>query len=202
MPLPPPPLPADLEPWRAWFESAPRGIVGLTAGALLLFGGRLYRFAVIAPGLLGGVALALLLPADLGPIVIALAAVLLAAVGAMLCHFLERAAVHVVGAAVLAGLAEVAWPPLLGGPAPWWGLLCAGALGVLVFPKVFRALIKVLTSLLGALAMAWALGCWDRPLAVAGVAVEPWMVVAALAVAGLAFQLVAGRKGKGKEKGD
>jgi hypothetical protein len=199
MPLPPPPLPANLEPFRVWFESAPRWIVAFTAGLLLLFGGRLYRLAIIAPGLLGGVALALLLPQDLGPIVIALAAVLLAAVGAVLCHFLERVAVHVVGAAALAGLAEVAWPPLLGGPAPWWGLLCAGALGVLFFPKVFRALIKVVTAVLGALAMAWAIGCWDRPLAVAGLSVEPWMVVAALAAAGLAFQLVAGRK-KGKEK--
>jgi hypothetical protein len=195
----PPPLPANLEPYAALFESTPRWITGLTGGLLLLAGGRLYRLAVVAPGVLGGVALALMLPQDLGPIVIALAAVLLAAVGALLCHFLERVAIHVVGAVALAGLARVAWPPLLHEPAPWWGLLLGGALGLLFFPRIFKALIKAITALLGALVLAWSFGALEGSVSCWGVTVQPWMIVAVLFAVGLIVQMVTGRKAE-KEK--
>jgi hypothetical protein len=196
----PPPLPANLEPYAALFESTPRWITGLTGGLLLLAGGRLYRLAVVAPGVLGGVALALMLPQDLGPIVIALAAVLLAAVGALICNFLERVAVHVVGAVALAGLASVAWPPLLHEPAPWWGLLAGGALGILFFPRVFKALVKVLTALLGALVLAWSFGVLEDSVSRWGLTVQPWMIVAALFAVGLIAQVVTGRRGKAEKE--
>ncbi|MFH1463552.1 MAG: hypothetical protein ABIO70_04125 [Pseudomonadota bacterium] len=202
MPVPavPPSLPSNLEPWRAWFESAPQWLTGLTGALLLLAGGRLYRLAVVAPGLLGGVALALMLPPDLGPIVISLAAVLLAAVGALICHFLERVAVHLVGAVAMAGLAQIGWPPLLHEPAPWWGLVLGGAIGLLFFPRIFKALLKVITALLGALVVTWSLDALDGPVTLLGIDLQPWMIVTALFVVGLIAQLVTGKKGKSGEK--
>jgi hypothetical protein len=184
MPLPEIAMPVVPASWEAWLQSTPTWITGLSGALLMLAGGRLYRLAVVAPGLLAGVLVALELPADLGPPTIAVAALILAGAGALICHLLERVAVHAIGAIALTGLVHLGWPLAAGEPAPWWGLVLGAALGLLLFPRVFRSLIRWITALLGALMVAWSLGYQDNP----------W-VVGTLFLAGCVVQ---GASGKGK----
>ena len=189
MPLPEITIPAPPDSWQAWLESTPAWITGLSGGLLLLAGGRLYKLAVVAPGVLAGVAGALLLPAELGPVVIAVAAVVLAIAGAVLCHLLERVAVHAIGVIAAAGITQLAWPVVAGGPAPWWGVLLGSAVGLLLFPGVFRSLIKWITALLGALMVAWSVGYHDDAYVVGG-----------LFLGGCIVQAIGGRKAKKKSE--
>ncbi len=164
----PDPSLAFFDTWQPVLESAPRWITGLVGGLLLLAGGRMYKLAVLTPGILAGVTLAMLLPPTLGPLVIAGAALLLALVGALLCHLLERLAVHAIGAIALAGLCQVGWPLVAAEPAPWWGVLLAAALGLLLFPRIFKSLIRWVTALVGALVLAWTIGRPDDPFVIGG----------------------------------
>lgn len=166
-------------------ESSPlgiRGLAGVAGGLLLLAGARLYRLSVVAPGILGGLLVGALLPVS-DPTVQAVVAVVLAAVGGLVCHFLERVAIHAVGAVVTAGLTQATWPLVTGVGTPWWAPAAGALVGLLLFPSVFRYLLKWITSLLGALTVAWAAGWSDRL----------W-VVALLALAGVIVQTGTGRR--------
>jgi hypothetical protein len=191
MPLPElaiPPLPST---WQAWLETTPTWITGVSGGLLLVAGGRLYKLAVVAPGIVAGVYAATWLPAELGSVVIAVAAVVLAIAGAILCRLLERLAVAAIGVIAMAGVTQLAWPLAMDGQvAPWWGVLVGGALGLLLFPSVFRALIRWITALLGALMVAWSVGYHDNL----------W-VVGGLFLLGCIVQAASG-KGKGAKKKD
>ncbi len=188
--MPLPPMPAPPQTLQVWLETTPVWITGLSGGLLLLAGGRLYKLAILAPGILGGVAAAMMLPASLGPVVIAIAAVVLAAAGALICHLLERVAVHVIGAIAVAGVVQLAWPLAVGQPTPWWGMVVAAALGLLLFPSVFRGLIKWITALLGALMLAWSIG---EP--------ENLWVVGGLFLGGCIVQGATGKRKPRKEDG-
>lgn len=131
-----------------------RVAAGLLGAVLMLRGARLYRVAVIAPGvLLGGAAGGLGAAAlGLGPPAEAVAAVAVAVVGGVACSFAEAVAVRLAGVFVGAGLAQV-WPG-----APWWAALVGALAGLLVFPAIWRALLPLLTAAMGTLAVAWAAG--------------------------------------------
>ena len=182
-----PELPAT---WQAWLATTPTWITGLSGGLLLLAGGRLYKLAVVALGIAGGVAGALWIgeTAGLAGSVVAIAAVVLAVAGAVLCRMLERVAVAAIGVIATAGITQLAWPLVMDGQiAPWWGLLLGGAVGLLLFPSVFRSLIRWITALLGALMVAWSLGYQDNAYVVGGLLVLGCIVQAA--------------SGKGRKKG-
>jgi hypothetical protein len=173
-------------------ESAPTWITGLAGGLLLVAGGRLYKLAVVAPGMLLGVAAALWIGTEVGlePVVVAVAAVVLALAGALVCRLLERVAVHAIGAIALAGVTQAAWPMVVQGQAaPWWGVLLGGAVGLLLFPAVFKALIRWITALLGAVMVAWSLGYDDNA----------W-VVGGLFLAGCVVQGLSGKRRKDRKK--
>jgi len=180
MPLPELSLPAIPDSAQAWLETTPTWITGLSGGLLLVAGGRLYKLAVVAPGIAGGVYAALMLPAELGPPMIAIAAVVLAIAGAILCRLLERLAVAGVGVLATAGVTQLAWPLVMDGQAaPWWGLLIGGAVGLLLFPSVFKALIRWITALVGALMVSWSLGYQENPWVVGGLFLAGCIVQAA-----------------------
>ncbi len=151
-------LPVPGELLQRWPELVPQWLTALTGAVLLLAGGRVYRFAVLTPGVVAGALLAAALPTELDGALRASAALVLAATGAVLCHLLERVAVHAIGALCAAGLANAVWPSLGGTSAPWWGLLVGALLGAFLFPKLFKKLLSFLTALLGALLLAWSLG--------------------------------------------
>jgi len=191
MPLPELTLPAIPETWQAWLETTPTWLTGLSGGLLLVAGGRLYTLAVVAPGIIGGVAGALWIgeTAGLAGSVVAVAAVVLAVAGAVLCRMLERLAVAAVGVIATAGITQLAWPLVMDGQiAPWWGVLLGGAVGLLLFPGVFRSLIRWITALVGALMVAWSVGYHDNVYVVGGLFLAGCIVQAA--------------SGKGKKKKD
>lgn len=135
-----------------------RGASGLAGLLLLVAGGRLYRLAVITPGVVAGFMLASALPGSVDAVVRVVATVVLGVLGGLLFHLGERLAVHAVGAILLAWLTWVAWSQVAPGAVPWWGP-AAGALGgLLLFPRLFKIMVRWVTALLGALVIAWAVG--------------------------------------------
>lgn len=140
----------------------PASLVMLVLGVgLMLVGARLYSVAVVSPALAAGAACAVYLP--LGPEVRFVVAVIVAGVGAVLCRMVEQAGVRAFGALLAAG---ATWSvlPLFVDPAPAWGPAAGAAVGLLLFPGAFRALLVPLTSLGGALLVANALGRPDQVL--------------------------------------
>ncbi|MEN9786638.1 MAG: hypothetical protein RLZZ299_1902 [Pseudomonadota bacterium] len=167
-----------------------RVVVGVLAGVLLLAGARVYRVAVVLPGvligLLGGSVLAPLLPLPPGTgwMVVAGAA----AFGGVAAWAVERAVVVAAGAMV--GLVGgVLAMPLLVAFTPWWAPLAGAVVGALLGPWMFRKALVVVTSALGALALCWAAG-WVP---------EPWNAGVAWAV-GVLVQSAAGRRGDARHE--
>lgn len=165
-----------------------RGLSGILGGLLMIAGARLYPLAIMAPGLLLGLGLGLALPETIDPSIRAIAAVAVAGFGALVCRFVERAAVAAFGAVVTGGLVHAAWPLVMGDATPWWGAAAGAVVGLLLFPRAFKALLIPLTALLGAIALGFALGVQDNLLAIGG-----------MAAAGTIGQLLLSRRSKKKE---
>lgn len=157
----------------------PRLLVGLISGVVLLFGARLYRLVLVTPGVVVGVLLGLGLTAGASAGTQAIAALCLGVVGAGALYVAERVAVGLVGAVVVAGLAKALLPLIAGAGLPWYVPLAAGVVGLVLVPAMLRAAIRVLTPLLGAIGVTWALG---RP--------EDLRLLVGLAVVGALFQLI------------
>lgn len=180
MPLPSPPGLGELMAQTPFAGRAP----GLFLGVLLLgWGERLYRLFVLLPGMGLGAWLAASLRPALGldlQATLVLGAVL-AAVGALACHFLERWAVRLTGAMVGAGATVWAWPLISAERLPWWGPVAAGLVAALVFPRLWQWLLRPVTALFGAQLVAWAVGAPQDALLVLGLAFAGTVAQALLA---------------------
>lgn len=155
----------------------PRGVTVVAGLLVMLRGAKLYPLVIVAPGLALGVAAGLALPLE--PTTRALAAVALAAVGALLCRFVERAAIWAIGAVLAGTLVMWGWPLFRPDPAPTWLPAVGAVAGLLLFPALFRAALRPVTAALGATMVLWSLGQQDRPLLFVGLAVVGWIVQAA-----------------------
>ncbi len=145
----------------------------LVGGILLLgFGGKLYRAAVLLPGILAGVYAGVWLHGalHLGLTGGLLAIGLLALGGAIVCHLVESIALPTAGAVLFAGAAWWAWPFLAGAP-PFWAPLVGAAVGAICFRYMFDRLLKPATAVAGAFTLAWATGQLGEPAVVGGLAV-------------------------------
>ena len=144
---------------------------------LCLFGERLYRLAVVAPGLMIGAwaGAALADWAKFATPVAVMLSVGLAALGALVCWLAESVAVRLAGSVLAAAIGHAAWA-MAHRVEPWWGPPVAGLLGLLLFPAVWKALLKGITAALGAVCVGTALGWEDRPWWVAGLALVGWGV--------------------------
>jgi hypothetical protein len=178
----------------------PRTFAGLAGVALVLVGARVYRVAVMAPGFAAGVwAGTTWLPAGLDPLLRLGAALLLGLIGAGLCSWIEQLAVRSTGAILMGALTHAVAPQLWHGHIPMWVSPVGALVGAMLFPMVYRRLLPLITSLTGALCVAWALG---RP--------QDLLWIAGLTLLGLILQLGTGggagatapkrAKGKGKDK--
>jgi hypothetical protein len=139
-----------------WMDA--RVLVIVIGGTLIIAGGRLYRLVLISPGFVGGV----LLSHHYAPsgtdgmkLAIGIGAGL---VGALLMHLMEQAALRLLGAAMAVGIAVAFGPDLFSGDPPWFLNYVAGAIGAIGFPMIYQRALPLLTSLAGAMAIAWALG--------------------------------------------
>ena len=178
-----PELPQDLS-----LLADPRVPVAALGLLLIGWGARLYRVAIVAPGFVAGVFIGLQLASGAELTTRLIAGLTLGIIGGAILHFAERFAIAVTGALLIGGLANAIAPLVMGGPVPWYVPTAASLLGLLLFPSVYRALLKLITPLLGALCVAWAL---DRP--------QDVLLIGGLAAAGVIFQLVLGGTRKDKE---
>jgi hypothetical protein len=180
---------------------APRVIAGVAGLLLLLAGRRLYRIAIVLPGLVLGLTAGLVLGGalDLPDNVVAVVAVVCGAVGALLAGYVERIALVLAG--VLAGLGAIqaGWPLAAAAAAsvptsmpavpPWWAWPAGAVVGALLFPLLWRVAIVALTAWIGAVVLV----------DVAGFPADP-LVVGGLAVFGMLVQTVSGRPAQKKEE--
>jgi hypothetical protein len=135
----------------------PVAVVGVVGGALLVAGARLYRLALLTPGLVAGVLLGLQITDGASPEIRLIAALSLGIIGAGLIMLAERFAIAMGGAFLVGGLANTVTPLLLPGEDAWYVPVAGAVLGMMIFPTLFRKLLFILTSLGGAL-VAWAMG--------------------------------------------
>jgi hypothetical protein len=162
-------------------DSTPLGVrgVAVVGGLLLLgWGSRFYRLAIAAPGAILGLVIAGRLLMGAEDTVFTVGAIAGAVVGALLTGFLEHLAVGLAGVIVGAFLVDSVGPMVLGEAAPWWGVAIGATAGLLVFPKLWKVALKVITPLLGAIAIAFAAGYPHHLLLIGG-----------LTAVGAAFQL-------------
>lgn len=148
-----------------------RGILGVLGAAITFLGARLYKLTILVPGIVLGLFIGTLLPTDIDAAIRAVIAVVLAGLGALLCRFVERAAISVFGAVLAGGLTFTIWPVFQdGAAAPWYVPAIASAVGLLLFPKLFHTLLRPLTALLGGMLVAISVGYPGNPLVIGGVA--------------------------------
>ncbi|MEL6349459.1 MAG: hypothetical protein AAFV53_40525 [Myxococcota bacterium] len=158
-----------MEQLIAWVQSALSGLrgtpledptllVGIVGGVLLVAGARLYRLALVTPGLAAGMLLGLELTAGASPEIQLVAGLCLGLCGAGVMLLAERVAVSLGGALLVGGLVNAAAPLLLPGQDAWYIPAAGAVVGLFLFPKLFRALLFVFTSLGGALCVSWAMG--------------------------------------------
>lgn len=166
----------------------PRLLVGLLSAVVMLFGARLYRLVLVAPGFACGVLFGLHVTASGAPKTQLIAALCLGVLGGGALLLAERLAVAVLGAVVVAGICRAVLPLVLGAAIPWYVPAAAGLVGLLLVPRLLRAGIKLLTPLLGAIGVAWAVG---RP--------GSLPLIGGLAVFGALFQLFALRGDREQE---
>jgi hypothetical protein len=158
-------------PWLA------RGVAGAAGLLLLGFGGRLYRVALLLGAFAAGAAGSLLLlgaardaaQLPVEPVHSLIAALVGGVVLAAIAAAVHRLALLALGA--LAGLVLASSLASLLSVA-WWVPLAAAAVGAVAFLLLEKALLRVVTALVGAWVLAWALG---RPDA-AWLVVPAWLV--------------------------
>lgn len=157
-------------------DIGPRAIIGVAGLLLLLAGSRLWRVAVVAPGIVGGAAGGGWLGARLAlpPGWIAALSAVGALIGGVVAMLVERLAMGLAG--VLGGLGAVAVAERFLA-VPWWAWPIGAVLGALVFPAVWRGALVPITAWLGAVCLGQASGY-----------AEPWVVLP-LAVLGVFIQL-------------
>lgn len=136
----------------------PRTIVVVVGAALVVAGSRLYRLMILSPGLVGGVLLTHhYAPAGTDLLKLAIT-VGVGLIGALVMHLMEQTALRLVGAVLAVGIAIAVGPEAFGKAVPWFVNYAAAAVGAVGFPLIYKRALPLLTSLLGAMAIAWALG--------------------------------------------
>ncbi|NOY25524.1 MAG: hypothetical protein GXP62_06585 [Oligoflexia bacterium] len=157
--------------------------VGTLGILLLLAGRRIYKLAIIAPGIAAGVMVGMnLSQGESDGMRVAIIAAL-AIVAGFVLYSAERLAIAAVGAFVAVGMVDAIAPQFSSDPTPWPLELAAGVVGLLLFPSLYQRLLVVLTPAVGALCLAWALGRSQDLLLIVG-----------LTLGGVILQLVMGRK--------
>ena len=177
---PPLDLPTDPSDPHLWV-----GALGL---GLAFAGSRLYRLAIVGPGIAIGAVAGLEIAAALDFNAQLVAAGCMGVLGGFIFHFVERLAIALSGAFLVGGAANIGGALVLGHAAPWYVGAAGAVLGLLLFPSLFKRLLPLVTAVIGGLCAAWALG---QP--------DDLRVVAVVAVAGLIVQAIT-RKGADKEK--
>ena len=181
----------DLIPTLLALASDGRLLAGAMGVLLMLVGARIYTLAVMAPGFLLGVFGTALALDEFGRKLDELArlGILVAAggIGAFVSTRIEQLAVRLCGSLLVAAT-TYAVLPMVWPKAPWYAAPAAGFVGLLLFPSLYRRLLPLVTSAVGAVAIAWAASAETNLLLISG-----------LTVLGAAIQLGTGGKSRSAE---
>ena len=126
---------------------------------LILFGSRFYKFFLMSPGAVVGVLLAVEYSPTGDETVKAGIAVGAGLIGALLMRLVEKVALSCAGGALVSGL-TLALGPLFVKTVPWYAPTIGGLVGAMFFPVIYRRSLRIVTPIMGALAVGLAL---DRP---------------------------------------
>ena len=126
---------------------------------LIVVGSRYYKFFLMSPGAVVGVLLAVEYSPTGDEMTKAGIAVGAGLIGALLMHLVEKIALSTAGAALVGGL-TLAFGPLFIKEVPWYGPTIGGLVGAMIFPIIYRRSLRIVTPIMGALAVCLAL---DRP---------------------------------------
>ena len=145
----------------AWGLDAldPRWMVLALGVILVLFGSRTYKLFLMSPGAVGGVLLALKYSPTGDELTKAGIAVGAGIVGALLMILVEQLALSAVGGALVGGLTLAIGPQFVS-VVPWYAPTIGGLIGAMLFPTIYRRSLRIVTPIVGALAVGLAL---DRP---------------------------------------
>ncbi len=158
-----PSLPEDL---AALLNPSSWGLAGLDARwivlaigvVLVVFGSRFYKLLLLSPGFVAGVFLTIEYAPKGDAITRLVVACVAGIAGAATLIYLERLALSAVGAAVFGGLAYAIVPMVMGPKVDWPIYAAIAIVGAFVLPFVYRRSLKVVTPIVGAIAVAWAIG--------------------------------------------
>ena len=164
----------DLIPTLLELGSDGRLLAGAMGIVLLVVGARIYTLAVMAPGFLLGIfGMAMALEeygrklddlVRLGILVVA------GGIGAFISTRIEQLAVRLCGSLLVAATAH-AILPMVWPKAPWFAAPAAGFIGLLLFPALYKRMLPLLTSAIGAIAIAWAASAETNLLLISGLTV-------------------------------
>ena len=148
-----------IDPSRWGFGYTDPRFLCIIAGVLLLIaGGRFYRLMLIAPGFVGVVLLTTHY-APAGSDMVKMGIIVgVGLLGGLIMYMMEQVALRLIGGFLMIGVARAVAPEVYGADVPWWLNYAAGTVGAIGFPVLYKKALPLLTSLLGALAIAWSLG--------------------------------------------
>jgi hypothetical protein len=173
---------ADPSSWGMEGPDA-RWVVLVVGMVLVLFGSRFYKLLLITPGFVGGVLGAIHYSPTGDSVTRAVVALVAGIAGAATLVYVERLALAAVGAAVFGGLA-IALAPLVLPQVEWPVLAAAAVVGAFVVPFVYRRSLRLITPVLGAIAVAWAVSRPD----------DPWLILGLSALGGVLQFTLTGKK--------
>jgi hypothetical protein len=127
---------------------------------LVLFGSRFYKLVLVTPGFVGGVLVAIEYAPAANASTKAVVAVVAGIAGAGALLYMERLALGAVGAMIFGGLAVVVAPMIVGGATQWWMYAAPALVGAFIVPFVYKRSLRIITPIIGAVAIGWAI---DRP---------------------------------------
>jgi hypothetical protein len=156
-------------------------IVGVFGVLMLIFGDRLYRLLVMAPGFFIGGYIATFHINVGSPDAQLFVTVLVSIIGGFIMLIIEKFTVALFGA-LLGGVFTVSLGNMVGGilSTEWYWPVLGALLGSILFPPLFKKNLAIITSGIGALCVAFSLGREKETLFVVGIASLGWLLQTAL----------------------
>lgn len=152
---------SSLLSWDALASHAPvetRIGMGLIGVLLLVWGSRSKRLVSAAPGALLGITAASLVLSDQSAVTQWIGALAAAVAGGVVAMLVQAIALRTAGA-LIGGIGATAIFPLVSSPGlpPWWLPLVGALVGVFLLPRLFNATMKIMSPILGAMCLTFAL---------------------------------------------
>lgn len=157
-------------------------IIGLCGLLLLVSGTRLYRFAIMGPGVIIGAYIGTIISVGQEDVVQLVAISFSAILGGVAMLLVEKLGIAVMGALLGGGSVHIVLPLLQDiSVAPWYYVALGSMLGAMIFPPFFSHVAPIVTSIFGAIAIVYSFGEYT-------IQTMNWTLVLGLTVLGTLIQ--------------